>query len=199
MESLLCMDIRFHEGEYWAGYTAYGVSRDVIKHLHCGHDIGTTGLFAVDKEFWDGNIEKMKAHFAEYREKQHAKGDEEKKYEKGKSEMIDDVEWKTEEYLEYDEGGSTKSYLHTLTVNGETFTFKERNIFDCGRVINPGYELLQGEGASGLASKDDGKWIWKNFTKEAGWRKVRDMTENEQRAFLIVDKFGPYSSTKIRM
>lgn len=194
------LEISFHDGEYWSGYTAYGISRDVIKYLHCGHDIGS-GLFSIDKGFEDGNIDKMKKHFEEWKNEQERKEEElrlkKEKYEKEKQEFLDGVVWKVNEYFETDEGGRTKSYRHFITINGKMYIFCERNIFDFGRVINPDYEISDGI-KGGLASYKDGKWIWEAFVEKYGWEKVRDMTEDEEHAFLIVQKYG-YQSSQVRM
>ena len=194
------LEISYHDGEYWSGYTAFGISRDVIKSLHCGHEIGS-GLFSINKGFEDGNIEKMKEYCEKWELDQKKKEEEirlkTEKYEKEKEDFLKGVIWNIKEYFETDEGGRTKSYRHIITINGKTYTFCERNIFDFGRVINPDYEISNGV-KGGLASLENEKWIWKDYAGRDGWIKVRDMTEDEEHAFLIVQKYG-YQSSEIRM
>lgn len=105
-------------------------------------------------------------------------------YRKKKEKMLEGVQWNVEEYSERDEGGKTKSYKHTLVVNGETFVFKERNLFDVGRVINPAYKISDEFSEGGIPSYKDGKWIWLGFND--GWEEVREMSQNEAKAFEIV-------------
>lgn len=69
------------------------------------------------------------------------KKEERKKKEKEK--LLDGVQWDIKEYSDKDEGGRTTSYKHIITVNSETFIFYERNLFDFGRVINPGYKITE--------------------------------------------------------
>lgn len=112
-------------------------------------------------------------------------------YRKKKEKMLEGVQWNIEEYSERDEGGKTKSYKHIVTVDGETFVFKERNLFDVGRVINPAYKISNGFFEGGIPSCKDGKWIWLGL--DDGWKEVREMTENETKAFEIVRKYGKYA------
>lgn len=194
------LSISWHDGEYWWGYTAYGMDRDVIKYLHCGQDI-SGGLFSVDEEFSDGDIEKMKAHYEEVekklRDKEEKESEKRRQYEKEKAELLDGVQWKIEEYSDGDEGGRTKSYKYTVTVNGETFAFQERNLFDVGRVINPAYKISNEFSGGGVPSCKDGKWIWLSFND--GWKEVREMSQNEAKAFEIVRKYGKYNNSEVRM
>ena len=105
--------------------------------------------------------------------------------------MLEGVQWNVKEYSERDEGGKTKSYKHTLVVNGEIFVFKERNLFDVGRIINPAYKISNEFSEGGIPSCKDGKWIWLGL--DDGWKEVREMTENETKAFEIVRKYGKYA------
>lgn len=111
-------------------------------------------------------------------------------YRKKKEKMLEGVQWNVKEYSERD-GGKTKSYKHTLVVNGEIFVFKERNLFDVGRVINPAYRISNEFSEGGIPSCKDGKWIWLGL--DDGWKEVREMTENETKAFDIVRKYGKYA------
>lgn len=178
------LEISLFEGEYWQGYTATGVSRDVINDLHCGHDVDI--YFRVDKEFIDGDIEKMKAHAKEIEEAEKLRKEKEleevEKRRKEKEEMLQGVSWKVEPY-------GKKSYKHTIVINDEEFVFNERYIEDFGLVINPMYKVIEGE-SGGLASNEDGKLCWLVFRDKGGWQVAREMTENECRAYKIVQKYG---------
>lgn len=99
------LSISWHDGEYWWGYTAYGIDRDVIKYLHCGQDI-SGGLFSVDEEFSDGDIEKMKAHYEEV-EKSCAR----KKKKRAKS--VDNTKKKKQNYLMAFSGKSRSILMET--------------------------------------------------------------------------------------
>lgn len=194
------LKISYHDGEYWSGYVSFGVSRDVIESLHCGREV-RPGLFFINKGFEDGNIEKMKKYFEKWKLEQKKKEKKiklkAKELKKEKEEFFNGVTWDVKEYFETDEGGRTKSYRHIIKINGKTYTFCERNIFDFGRVINPDYEIIKGV-KGGLAFYENEKWIWKGYVEKKGWEKVRDMTEDEEHAFLIVQKYG-YQSSEIRM
>ena len=68
------LDIVFNDGEYFSGHIVYGVSADVVRFLHCGHQM--CDGYVLDKEFEDGNIERMKAHYENWktqREKEEAR------------------------------------------------------------------------------------------------------------------------------
>lgn len=96
--------------------------------------------------------------------------------------LLDGVTWTSDSRTVTDEGGRTKEYKHTLTVNGETFVIRERNIFDFGTVLNWNNCLLL---------REDGKFIAKTFVAGKGWIDTdRQLDENGQRAAEIVSKYG---------
>ena len=41
------------------------------------------------------------------------------------------------------------------------------------------------------------KWIWLSFND--GWEEVREMSQNEAKAFEIVRKYGKYNNSEVRM
>lgn len=143
----------------------------------------------------------MKAHYEEVekklREKKEKENEKRRQYEKEKAELLDGVQWKIEEYFNIEDGGRTKSYKHTITINGETFAFRERNLFDVGRLINPAYKISDEFSEGGVPSCKAGKWIWLGFND--GWEEVREMSQNEAKAFNIVRKYGIYNNSEARM
>ena len=175
---------------------ACGMDRDIIEYLHCGSEsfLG----FLVDREFEDGDINKMLAHYEEVEKELRKKEEEEERKKKEKEKLLDGVQWDIKEYADRDEGGRTTSYKHIITVNGETFIFYERNVFDCGRVINPGYKITKSID-TGVAVFENGKWIWYDFTAGIGWEPVRELSGNEERAYEIVEKYGMYKNSDMRM
>lgn len=114
-------------------------------------------------------------------------------YEEEKTRLLDGVTWDVNGKQIADEGGKTMMYEHIVTVNGKTFMFTERNLFDFGRVINPK--------RGGLISCDSetGKYYRKKFDDANGWNRVEDIDEDEARAYKIVLKYGKYARTSIRM
>ena len=79
----------------------------------------------------------------------------------------------------------------------EKGTFKCRNIFDFGYVINPCYPVAPGLEPGGAAWRDKktGEWYWEHFDIEKRkWYKVREMTEFERKAYLYLKKFPPISA-----
>ena len=114
----------------------------------------------------------------------------EAKAEAEKSALLNGVKWTTAERLIHDEGGKTKMYIHTITVDGETFKITERNVFDFGRCIN--------SDGGGLFTKAGGKWQIETFDTEKGWI-PHEISEAHQRAVEIVQRYGGFSSEGIRM
>lgn len=194
------LDIVFNDGEYFSGHIVYGVSADVVRFLHCGHQM--CDGYVLDKEFEDGNIEKMKAHYEDWktqREKEEVeKRLEEEKYKREKEEFLEGINWETQECKKEDEGGKTIKYIHTLLLNGKTYVFSERNVFDVGRVINPEYEIVKGS-KGGLAKCENNKWFWMDFVSGKGYVKTRDMDKDEEHAYLAVQKYGKFAKSNIRM
>lgn len=194
------LDIVFNDGEYFSGHIVYGVSADVVRFLHCGHQM--CDGYVLDKEFEDGDIEKMKAHYENWKiqcEKEREKKTlEEEKYNREKEKFLEGINWETQECKIEDEGGITIKYIHTLLLNGKTYVFSERNVFDFGRVINPEYEITKGS-KGGLATCENNKWIWRDFVPGKGYVKTRDMDRDEEHAYLAVQKYGKFAKSNIRM
>ncbi len=85
--------------------------------------------------------------------------------------LLEGVLWEIEEKDITDEGGKTKEYIHNITINGTTYIFKERNIFDVGIAI----------------------------TDKNGLIDVSDMQGDELRAAQIVIKYGKFANSSVRM
>lgn len=106
----------------------------------------------------------------------------------------------TTEKMITDEGGKTKEYIHTITFHdGEKLTFIERNLFDVGVVINPSYSISQEIESGGLCMDLDGIKQWYNFTGDAGWQPVRELTVNEITALEYLHIFGGFSGARTRI
>lgn len=152
------LDYHHEEGEYCSGDVVYGISAEVVRDLHCGRYIDGFGT-VVDYELQGSDISVMKKHYEEWSKQQAAiKAERERKikeFEEEKAQMLKGVQWDIEEHSLCDEGGSTKCYVHTITLNNETYVFKERNIFDFGRVINPCYSISPGIESGGIMLRDD--------------------------------------------
>jgi len=196
------LSISYHDGEYLQGYTAYGIDAEVIHDLYCGRYVDGWG-FHVNKEFEDGDIEKMKAHFQEVDQKR--KESEEKvkreksQHEEEKTKMLDGVQWDIKEHVITDEGGKTYEFYHELIINGKTYKFCERNVFDFGLVINPMYAVAEGLNEGGLLNREDDKYFWQDYKERMGWYNVRELEEDELKAYLIVQKYGKFINSGIRM
>lgn len=96
-------------------------------------------------------------------------------------------EWKVEQI-------DSHSAQHTMTINGETLQFSERDIFDFGVVINPCYPIADGvEG--GLCLRKNDRLVWDDVVH--GF--VRELTENEAACVSAIQKYGRFSRSPIRM
>lgn len=107
--------------------------------------------------------------------------------------------WDTTEEIITDEDGKTRQYTHTVKMDGKTYTFIERNAFDIGRVINPAYEISQGH-RGGICVKDGGARWWMDFAgDENGWQLVRELEPEEAYCYSIVESYGAFAGSQIRM
>jgi len=100
-----------------------------------------------------------------------------------------------------DEDGVRKMYLHEVTcLDGEVLSFKERNIFDFGVVVNPAYKITDdATKEGGLESLKDGIRVWQDFNPGTGWYTVRPLSSNEIDALNYIYTCGKYASSSIRM
>ena len=108
---------------------------------------------------------------------------------KEKAELLSGVKWETVENTVYDENGKTKEYIHTLTINGETYKIQERNVFDVG--------ICKTRIDGGMYSKEAGEWVIDNLT-DKGWI-TEEISDNEKKAIEIVSRYGKYAKSIIRM
>lgn len=90
------------------------------------------------------------------------------------------------------------SVLHTMTINGETLQFAERDIFDFGVVVNPCYSIADGVDGR-LCLRKNGRLVWENFMSGNGWCIVRELMDNEVSCVSVIQKYGRFSKSKIRM
>lgn len=196
------LEIFYHDGEYLSGYQAVGVSAEIVEKLHCGHYVDGWGVY-VDNEFSNRDIEAMKRHGdsveKEMAEKERKRQETMEQYVHEKDSMLDGVSWDITKKFVTDEGGKTIIYHHTLIVDGKSYEFDERNIFDFGRVINPFYSVSPGIISGGLAKQEGDKFYWQVFRSGEGWLNIREITGSELQAYLIVLKYGEYVNAEIRM
>lgn len=108
-----------------------------------------------------------------------------------KNRLLDGVVWQITERNISDEGGRTKEYTHRVTVNGKTYTFIERNVFDFGRVINFEY--------GGIVILGDDGLLHKEIRQNNHWVQGDLLAGDELRAYMIVDKYGRFAESPIRM
>lgn len=194
------LDYHHEEGEYCSGDVVYGISAEVVRDLHCGRYIDGFGT-VIDYELQGTDISVMKKHYEEWSKQQAAiKAERERKikeFEEEKSKMLEGVQWDIKEHSLCDEGGNTKYYIHTITINDETYVFQERNIFDVGRAINPCYSIAPGVESGGIMLKDDDGYYWYH---SKGDKAVHiTVTDTELRAYQIVAKYGKFAKAGIRM
>lgn len=194
------LDYHHEEGEYCSGDVVYGISAEVVRDLHCGRYIDGFGT-VIDYELQGSDISVMKKHYEEWSKQQTAiKAEREKKikeFEEEKAKMLKGVQWDIEEHSLCDEGGSTKYYIHTITINNETYVFQERNIFDFGRVINPCYSISPGIESGGIMLRDDDGYYWYHSKGDKAIRIT--VTDTELHAYQIVAKYGKFVKAGIRM
>ena len=187
------LDIRFHDGEHWSGMEAFGVSAEIISDLHCGRYLDGI-VYIVDPEFADGDIGKMKLHFQEYsakqKEKENLKKELEAKLAKEKADALVGIDWHMTEEMSNVDG---KIYIHELTVDDKTYTFKERIVGSVGRVINPCYSIREGAAPGGIVIGKNGKRFWADFESEEGWYIVRELEPDELKAYEIVSEYGKFA------
>lgn len=117
----------------------------------------------------------------------------EEKLAKEKQKELDFQEVKKfEEEKKYDSSEKANYYIYTVAFkNGKEYSFVDRNLFDVGRVINPNYEVAKGLGG-GLIHKDKetNKYYWQTFNNKEGWIIVRELEEEELKAYNLVEKYG---------
>lgn len=89
-----------------------------------------------------------------------------------------------------DERREKKILLHSKTDN-------KQKIFNTRGKNNPAYKISNEFSGGGVPSCKDGKWIWLSFND--GWEEVREMSQNEAKAFEIVRKYGKYNNSEVRM
>ena len=134
---------------------------------------------------------RVQAELAELIAAEQAKKAAEKaKAEAEKAALLNGVEWEITERQIHDEGGKTIKYIHTITVDGETFKITERNVFDFGRCIN--------SDGGGLYTKAGGKWKLETLDDKEGWI-PHEISEAHQIAVEIVQRYGGFSDAGIRM
>lgn len=97
----------------------------------------------------------------------------------------------TEERNTYDEGGSTKEYIHrVLMPSGKTYTFLDRNVFDFGRIVSYNGAML---------SRIDGVLGWNRFIDGDGWNFEQTNEDDEiVLAYRAATLYG-FANSSIRM
>lgn len=87
---------------------------------------------------------------------------------------------------------------HTMTINGETLRFVERDIFDVGVVINPLYSVADGLEPGGLAlKKKDTPTLYWNIYMDGSLVSVRPLTENEMICYRAIAKYGEFNGIRM--
>jgi|GEM_PF-6705193 hypothetical protein len=124
----------------------------------------------------------------EYAEKQ---AEEKAKAEQERSELLDGVNWGTEEKIIFDEGGKVAEYIHRFIIDGNKYTIIERNVFDFGRVLNLP--------AGGMYLRSENEVYIDSFIEKKGWERTKVEDPNETKAAMIVFKYGKYANSAIRM
>ena len=196
------LDYRYVEGEYCSGNIVFGISEKVAMDLHCAHHVDGFGT-VIDARFSTPNIAGMKQYYqewlAEQAEKEAKKQAKIEAYEKEKALALDGVTWDIKEREWVDEGGDTKLYIHTITVNGKTYRLQEQNLFDVGRLINPCYAIKPGISSGGMFYRDENNIpCWRRFQPNDA-TVCRPLEEDELRAYEIVLKYGKFTKSRIRM
>ena len=196
------LDYRYVEGEYCSGNIVFGISEKVAMDLHCAHHVDGFGT-VIDARFSTPNIADMKQYYqewlAEQAEKEAKKQAKIEAYEKEKALALAGVTWDIKEHEWVDEGGPTKRYIHTITVNGKTYRLQEQNLFDVGRLINPCYAIKPGISSGGMFYRDENNIpCWRRFQPNDA-TVCRPLEEDELRAYEIVLKYGKFAKSRIRM
>lgn len=73
-----------------------------------------------------------------------------------------------------------------IAVDGQTLRYDCRNIFDFGYVINPCYSIAAGINGGVCAGN-----VWMTHNANHGWRTIRALTPQEQRAIAFLSEFHP--------
>lgn len=182
------LQLEYKTGDIVSGYTAEGLHARIIESLHCGQYIDGWG-FLVDREFEDGDINRMKRHFYEWKEmdeiQKKLEAEEKRKASEEKERLLAGVEWKWEKKLQL-YGGFF--YKHWIRVEEEEFTFEEKKISGLGRVIVADYEVAKDCIGEALPECKDDKWYWSYIS--TGKETKLPMTEKEEKAYKIILKYG---------
>ena len=182
------LELEYKTGEFVSGYTATGLHARIIESLHCGQYIDDWG-FLVDREFEDGDINRMKRHFFEWKEmnelQKRLEEEEERKSQEEKEQILSGVIWEQEEQLQL-YGGI--SYIHRIRLENREFVFEEKKISGMGRVITPQYKVCGDCFDDPLPEYIEDKWHWSYI--QAGREAKMRMTDTEERAYEIVYRYG---------
>ncbi len=187
------LELEYKAGDIVSGYTASGLHARIIESLHCGQYIEGWG-FLVDREFEDGDIDKMKRHYYEWKEimetQQILALEEERRQEEEREELLSGVEWTQKEDFQMD---GSLSYVHHIKIDHREFILKETRISGIGRVILPEYEIQKDSFGDPLPEFLDGKWYWACIM--AGREQRILMEPEEERAYRIVLQYGALKRT----
>ena len=183
------LQLEYKEGNLVSGYTAHGLSARIIESLHGGQYIEGWG-FLVDREFEDGDIERMKRHFFEWKEmeevQEQLEQEEQRLAEEEKERLLKDAVWTYKESFQMD---GSRAYLHGVKIGNQQFLFQEKKIQGLGRVVVPQYEVCKDSFGEPLPEWIDGRWCWTYVM--GGREETLPMTPEEERAYRIVYQYGP--------
>lgn len=104
-----------------------------------------------------------------------------------------EVETRAEKYT--DEDGWSIMYCHKVTIkrSGAVFRFKDRNLFDFGRVINPDYPVM-GDPCGICLKQADGSLAW----HQVGG-KLCPLSEDESLAYEVISRYYGHCNSELRM
>lgn len=190
---------KFREGDYGLEPDHIPVRLREIRHAdipECEH-ISAGWVYrilnAITNEQCDALIALNAARVAA---KEEAERKAEEEYQCEKTELLSQVDsWDITEKTISDEGGKTKMYTHTFRIGGETLTYTERNVFDCGVVVNPAYSIADGvTGGIALRRNDTLCWVGGD-----NWDSIRELTPAETACITIINKYGKFAGGWMRM
>lgn len=104
-------------------------------------------------------------------------------------------EWKKKLSAFKDKNGQKiKCGVHVFRIGNNKYQFIERNIPGIGIIINPDYKISDSVPDIGGLPKQYGELIfWDYFFEDEGWKRIRELTNNELICLSIIQKHGFFS------
>lgn len=94
-------------------------------------------------------------------------------------------------------GRKQEYFIHDFRIGDNKYRFLEREIPGVGVVINPDYKISEEMPDVGAIPKQYGELMfWNYYFEGEGWKRVRQLTNNELICLKIIQQHGAYAGQK---